>query len=151
MSPLGHVQRLGLIKVCELLQARRFFTTNSVHHSVRGFVFGVAEETERWALKAIVEFRDPADFELIKSKLQAAPISLENLSWTVAAFFATANDQQIEEAFASKLISADALALLAHTFTGGPLRDELADISIDIDNADPLELKWGAYASPPAE
>jgi len=143
MAPQDHVQRLGLIKVCELLQSGRLFGNNSVHHAVRGFVFGSPEETERWALKALVEFRNPGDFDLVRSRLEAKPVSIENLSWTIAAFFATANQEQIEQAFADRLISRDGLSLLAYNFTGQPPRDEFSGLLIDIDKADALELKWG--------
>lgn len=141
LSPEEHYRKLGLMQICELLQSRRFFRDNAIHHDVRGFVFDRSVEVERWALKALAEFKDPNDADLILSRITNPHSDDENFSWAVAAFFAAAREGQIDSAIQRRLIPINGLTLLASSFTR--LRhDRFKAITINIENATALELKW---------
>lgn len=139
--------KLGLIRICELYQGGQHFRqAGEIHHTVRGFVYDSRVEVERWALKALVEFRDHSDAELIRSRLTTPSGDAENFSWAVSAFFAAASEDQINQAIEQKLVPSDGITMLACHYAG---RSKIARGRfpfIDIQRADVLTLKWATLA-----
>jgi hypothetical protein len=133
--------KLGLIRICELYQGGQHFRqAGEIHHTVRGFVYDSRVEVERWALKALVEFRDHSDAELIRSRLTTPSGDAENFSWAVSAFFAAASEDQINQAIEQKLVPSDGITMLACHYAG---RSKIARGRfpfIDIQRADVLTL-----------
>ena len=75
--------RFGLRRVCELYQkGTRLRAPQDVRVLIRHFVFDPQRRVDviRWALKALVEFRDPSDFDLVHSRLINAPADYESFS-----------------------------------------------------------------------
>lgn len=147
MSPRETEIKLGLIRICEFYQGGQFFKqAKDIHHTVRGFIYDSRIEVERWALKALVEFRDRSDIDLIRSRLKSPSGDPENFSWTVSAFFAAASEDDINQAIEQKLIPSDGITMLACHYAG---RSKIARGRfpfIDIERADSLTLKWATLA-----
>ncbi|RAZ75107.1 hypothetical protein DPM35_19560 [Mesorhizobium atlanticum] len=136
--------KLGLIRICELYQkGYRFDGAPDIRRTVRGFLFSAQTELERWALKVIVEFKDPRDHEIVAGRLKSPPTDLETASWVIAAFMAVSTPDQISDAIRVGLIPKNELSLLALNFSesaGGGISTDFPKINIE--KASEIELKW---------
>jgi hypothetical protein len=133
-SPNDAQVRLGLIRLCECYQkGLRLKNFQDIREKLRSFIFEKRfPERARWALKIIAEMRNPEDHDILHARLIDPPDHADNLAWTVIAFHAVANEQQIAEAYERSIISRDSVALIAHELAeiDGILPSDLPRINI---------------------
>jgi hypothetical protein len=139
--------RLGLIRLCECYQkGLRLKNPQDIRDKLRSVIFDKHfPEQARWALKIIAEMRNPEDHDILRARLKEPPDQpayyAENLAWTVVAFHAVSNEQQIHDAYERGVINRDSVALIAHELAeiDGLLPSDLPRINIQ--KADDVLLK----------
>ncbi|GGE40615.1 hypothetical protein GCM10011367_13930 [Marinicauda pacifica] len=136
-------QRAALKKICELSQDGYILPRPQ---DLRVYVVYLTRsdefEVRRWALKALVEIGNREDLPHIKSLLSDLEPGSELFSWAMAAFQKIARPDEREEAFTSKILPKDHLALMGFAFAN-PHASLPSDLPrVDIDRADEVALRW---------
>lgn len=141
--------KAGLQRLCALYEAGMRLQEDQAHRLlVRGLLPDATTIVRRWAYKAIAWLGTPEDVDTLVSRLRDEH-DFENQTWAMAAIIALADERDVSSICAQADISNSVpLLLAARLFAEERWLRQYPDTPIiNVDQAEPLTLKWAALLS----